>query len=71
MFVKPKEGYSIRDPYKKDLIPAEGREVPDADFYWVRLLKDGDVVRATPPMPPASSKRTPQPSRDTASDSED
>ena len=44
MFVKPREGYKIRDPFKKDHLPPEGREVPDGDLYWHRLARDGDVV---------------------------
>ena len=48
MFVKPRAGFKIRDPIRKDLIPADGREVNDDDLYWIRLLHDGDVVRAEP-----------------------
>jgi Protein of unknown function (DUF2635) len=52
MFVKPCHGYKIRDPYKKDFIPDTGRDVPDQDLYWLTLLRDGDVVRADPPLAP-------------------
>lgn len=55
MYVKPagrvnEEGKTIvtRDPDLLDLLPAEGREVPDS-LYWHRRLIDGDVVRASPP----------------------
>ncbi len=48
MIVKPREGLKIRDHVRKDLIPETGREVPDNDLYWVRLLNDGDVVRISP-----------------------
>lgn len=53
MFVKPAEGLVIRDPDLKDLLPAEGREVPDSD-YWFRRLRDDDVVKASAPKPEKS-----------------
>lgn len=63
MYVKPAAGLSVRDPIKKDLLPEEGREVPDSGMYWQRRVRDGDVVisqppanavrKATPPAPPA------------------
>lgn len=40
----------VRDPDMKDLLPPEGRDVPDTD-YWQRRLRDGDVVFAQPPAP--------------------
>ncbi|MDB5822174.1 MAG: hypothetical protein JWR21_878 [Herminiimonas sp.] len=43
MFVKPAPGLVIRDPDLKDLLPAEGREVPASD-YWHRRVLDKDVV---------------------------
>lgn len=52
MFVKPAprevEGQPlvVRDPDMLDLLPPEGREVPDSD-YWQRRLRDGDVVPAS------------------------
>lgn len=49
MFVKPAAGLQVRDPVLRDLLPPEGREVPDYDPYWLRRLRDGDVIRATPP----------------------
>ena len=48
MYVVPKEGLKIFDPFKKDHIPAEGREVPDGDMYWHRLNNDGDVTIIEP-----------------------
>jgi hypothetical protein len=48
MYVKPAPGLTIRDPDLMDLLPGEGREVPDTD-YWHRRLRDADVVPATPP----------------------
>ncbi|ELN0130425.1 DUF2635 domain-containing protein [Raoultella planticola] len=42
MFVKPKDGISVRCPVRGEALPAEGAEVPDNTF-WRRRLKDGDV----------------------------
>jgi hypothetical protein len=47
MFVKPAEGLVIPDPDRHDMLPAEGRDVPASDF-WMRRLRDGDVVGAEP-----------------------
>lgn len=59
MYVKPKDGFAIRDPDLLDLLPAGGREVPDTD-YWQRRLRDGDVVQAAPedlaPVAPSVKK---------------
>lgn len=38
----------VRDPDLRDILPAEGREVPETP-YWHRRLRDGDVLPATPP----------------------
>lgn len=43
MFVKPKEGLSVRCPVKGRPLPAEGTEVPDNTF-WYRRLAEGDVM---------------------------
>lgn len=43
MYVIPKSGIVIRDPDLKTLVPAEGREVPDTQF-WQRRIRDGDVT---------------------------
>ncbi|HGY5200608.1 TPA: DUF2635 domain-containing protein [Raoultella ornithinolytica] len=42
MFVKPKDGLSVRCPVRGEALPTEGAEVPDNTF-WRRRLKDGDV----------------------------
>jgi hypothetical protein len=53
MFVKPAEGLVIPDPDRHDMLPADGRDVPASDF-WMRRLRDGDVVEAAPKeVPPA------------------
>jgi hypothetical protein len=49
MRLKPAPGLAVRDPELRDLLPAEGRDVPRSD-YWLRRLTDGDVVEA-PPQP--------------------
>ncbi|MTK12703.1 MAG: DUF2635 domain-containing protein [Clostridiaceae bacterium] len=49
MYVKPANGLKVRDPFKKDHLPTEGRVVPDLDLDWQRLLADGDVVETAPP----------------------
>ena len=48
MYVKPTQGLSIRDPDLLDLLPESGRLVPDSD-YWLRRVRDKDVVLADPP----------------------
>ncbi|EKP1130406.1 TPA: DUF2635 domain-containing protein [Klebsiella michiganensis] len=42
MFVKPKDGLSVRCPVRGEALPKEGAEVPDNTF-WRRRMKDGDV----------------------------
>lgn len=53
MFVKPKDGLVVRDPATKRALPAEGAEVPETG-YWMRRLRDGDVVESTPAAPAAA-----------------
>ncbi len=38
----------IPDPDRGDILPEEGRDVPETD-YWTRRLRDGDVVLGEPP----------------------
>ncbi len=53
MWVKPAPGRAVRDPAIKDrrhnLLPAEGKDVPEFDPFWQRRLRDGDVLRGDPP----------------------
>lgn len=51
MYVIPRAGLQIVDPDRGDRIPAEGRNVPDANPYWTRRLRDGDVTKGTAPPP--------------------
>lgn len=47
MFVKPAEGRSVPDPNRGDILPEEGREVAETQ-YWQRRIIDRDVVAVTP-----------------------
>jgi hypothetical protein len=47
MLVFPAPGLSVRDPILLDLIPAEGRDMPDSPTLQ-RALRDGDLVAARP-----------------------
>lgn len=49
MFVRPAPGLAIRDPDLRDVLPAEGRDVPESQ-YWYARLRDGDVVAPQPPQ---------------------
>ena len=42
MFVKPKDGLSVRCPVRGEPLPKSGADVPD-NMFWRRRLKDGDV----------------------------
>jgi hypothetical protein len=52
MFVKPAPGLQLPDPDRQDMLPDEGRDVPNNEF-WQRRLRDGDVVAAEAPAAPA------------------
>lgn len=62
MFVKPAPGLLIRDPLTMAVLPPEGREVGD-DYFWIRRLRDGDVVQTTAPenSPPGPAHSDPAP----------
>ena len=49
MFVKPAEGRMVRRPDTFVHLLAEGERVPDGDEFWIRRLRDGDVVKADEP----------------------
>ena len=44
MFVKPKNGRSVPDPARGDLLPVEGRNVEESS-YWLRREAAGDIRR--------------------------
>ncbi len=49
MFVKPAPGLKVRLPENpRAFLPEDGAEVA-RDAFWLRRLRDGDVVEATPP----------------------
>lgn len=41
--VKPAEGLVVRNPADAKALPPKGKTVP-RNAYWLRRLKDGDVV---------------------------
>jgi hypothetical protein len=44
----------VREPWTHRVLPPEGREVPE-DQFWMQRLRDGDVELAEPPHgPPAA-----------------
>ncbi|HSR78761.1 MAG TPA: DUF2635 domain-containing protein [Xanthobacteraceae bacterium] len=55
MRVKPAPQRMVRDPLTNQLLPEDGREVPDNQF-WRRRIRDRDVVIVTaapaPTAPP-------------------
>lgn len=61
IYVKPaREGLVVRDVVTGQSLPAEGASVPRSS-YWMRRLRDGDVVEAKPPK----KKSAPKPQGDT------
>lgn len=64
MFVKPAPGLVVRDPQTRVQVPEDGRDVPETS-YWLRRLRDGDLVQAAQPGPapksaPAAAPAAPQ-----------
>jgi hypothetical protein len=56
MFVRPTDPSStIRDPHTGRVLPAEGGEVPE-DNFWVRRLRDGSVVLVEEVRPPTGAE---------------
>jgi hypothetical protein len=55
--VKPAAGLKVPDPFRKDHLPIEGREVED-NPYWRRLLKNKniEVVSSLEPEPKVESE---------------
>lgn len=58
MFVIPREGYTVRDPFTKRALPAGGADVRNS-VYWQRRLRDGDVTRASVPSTTAQEAKSP------------
>lgn len=49
MKIVPKAGLKIRDPHTLQVLPEDGKEVPDHDLFWHRLINDGDVTVVSTP----------------------
>lgn len=54
--VKPAPGLVVRDPATRQALPAEGAEVP-RNTYWMRRLRDGDVIEAQAAVKAASKTK--------------
>lgn len=55
IYLKPdREGLVVRDVVTGQQLPAEGAWVPRAS-YWMRRLRDGDVVESKPPKKSAKA----------------
>ena len=53
-FIKPAQGLRIADPKTGDYLPEGGRLCPRSG-YWLRRLKDCDVVESAGFCPPVAS----------------
>lgn len=52
MFVQPAPGRVVIRPDTQRPLAAAGETVSDADLFWQRRLRDGDVILAAPGAPP-------------------
>lgn len=50
IFIKPAPGLKVRDPETKEHLPENGANVVKSPF-WIRRIKDGDVVLAEVAQP--------------------
>ena len=48
MMVYPVPDRVVRDPQTMAVLPDDGWDVPDDDFFWARRLRDGDVSTDPP-----------------------
>lgn len=56
MKVKPTDPNAvIRDPHTKQVLPADGGDVPDSNF-WMRRLLAGEVKRIDSPAQPTGNE---------------
>lgn len=53
--VVPAAGRVVPDPEAGDLLPPEGRDVPDS-AWWRRRLADGDIILKTAPAKQKGAK---------------
>lgn len=58
--VVPASGRSVPDPEAGDLLPVEGREVPD-NAWWRRRQTDGDVTLKADKAQSTKGVTTPKP----------
>jgi hypothetical protein len=56
MLVKPKDGRSVPDPARGDLLPDAGRNVEESQ-YWYRRVQDGDIEIVQQEMKAESPKK--------------
>ena len=56
MFVQPMKGRAVHDPARGDLLPEEGRNV-DESQYWYRRERDGDIEVVKPSQGAAPDKK--------------
>lgn len=55
--IKPAPGRAVRDPVTMKLLAEDGEEKPRIS-YWVRRLKDGDVIAVEPQKKARTDKNT-------------
>lgn len=53
----PAQGLILRDPITGEILPPEGKHLPDSK-YWRRRLAEGSVTIAEPPAPQPVKKST-------------
>jgi hypothetical protein len=60
IFIKPAIDGAIVRQIDRDMrpLPPDGDWVADT-LHWRRMIRNGDVVEAKPPKPPASNERQP------------
>lgn len=63
MYVKPLENRQVPDPFHGDILPPEGRNVSD-DQYWQRRILDGDVEMTEDPNALDNAKVEAKPAAD-------
>ena len=57
LFLKLKDPEAtIRDPRSRTKLPAEGKRVPNSEF-WRARLRDGDVVKVETPKQAVKAKK--------------
>ena len=57
IYIYPAPDKEVRDPRSKELLPETGAWVP-YDGYWLRRLRDGDVVYQKPEKKPLTLEET-------------